>query len=57
MYAIRSYYALDLYARANDAPHLDAKGLAVHIGSQIKTLAPLETAFGVMRGPHSYNFV
>jgi diaminopimelate decarboxylase len=41
--------ALALYARAADDPHLDAKGLAVHIGSQIRDLAPLEAAFGVMR--------
>jgi len=42
--------ALQLYARAHVDPHLDAKGLAVHIGSQIKDLAPLEAAFKVMRG-------
>lgn len=48
-FGVSPQQALDLYARAHDAPHLDAKGLAVHIGSQIKDLAPLETAFGVMR--------
>ncbi len=42
--------ALQLYARAFVDPHLEAKGLAVHIGSQIKDLAPLESAFRVMRG-------
>jgi diaminopimelate decarboxylase len=42
--------ALALYARAADDPQLDAKGLAVHIGSQIRDLAPLEAAFRVMRG-------
>ncbi len=42
--------ALQLYARAHIDPHLTAKGLAVHIGSQIRDLAPLEAAFGVMRG-------
>jgi diaminopimelate decarboxylase len=42
--------ALALYARAADDPNLDAKGLAVHIGSQIRDLAPLEAAFRVMRG-------
>jgi diaminopimelate decarboxylase len=42
--------ALALYARAADDSHLDAKGLAVHIGSQIRDLAPLESAFCVMRG-------
>jgi diaminopimelate decarboxylase len=41
--------ALALYARAAADPHLDAKGLAVHIGSQIRDLRPLEAAFGVMR--------
>jgi diaminopimelate decarboxylase len=41
--------ALALYARAANEPHLDAKGLAVHIGSQIRDLAPLEAAFRVMR--------
>jgi diaminopimelate decarboxylase len=42
--------ALQLYARAFVDPNLDAKGLAVHIGSQIKDLRPLEAAFGVIRG-------
>jgi len=41
--------ALALYARAADDKHLDAKGLAVHIGSQIRDLAPLESAFRVLR--------
>jgi diaminopimelate decarboxylase len=41
--------ALALYARAATDKHLDAKGLAVHIGSQIRDLAPLEAAFRVMR--------
>ncbi|MGD9979623.1 MAG: diaminopimelate decarboxylase [Hyphomonadaceae bacterium] len=41
--------ALALYARATEDKHLDAKGLAVHIGSQIRDLAPLEAAFRVMR--------
>ncbi|MBL8530782.1 MAG: diaminopimelate decarboxylase [Hyphomonadaceae bacterium] len=42
--------ALALYARAHSDSHLEPKGLAVHIGSQIKQLAPLEAAFRVMRG-------
>ncbi len=42
--------ALALYARAADDPNLHAQGLAVHIGSQIRDLAPLEAAFRVMRG-------
>lgn len=41
--------ALALYARAADDPHLHAQGLAVHIGSQIRDLAPLEAAFRVIR--------
>ncbi|MGD9816157.1 MAG: diaminopimelate decarboxylase [Hyphomonadaceae bacterium] len=41
--------AKTLYARAAHDKHLDAKGLAVHIGSQIRDLAPLEAAFGVLR--------
>lgn len=38
-----------LYARAHRNPLIDAKGFAVHIGSQIRDLAPLESAFGVLR--------
>jgi len=41
--------ALALYARAHADAHLAPKGLAVHIGSQIRDLTPLEAAFGVMR--------
>lgn len=41
--------ALTLYARAHADPHLAPKGLAVHIGSQIRDLTPLEAAFRVMR--------
>ncbi|MEZ5956875.1 MAG: diaminopimelate decarboxylase [Hyphomonadaceae bacterium] len=41
--------ALALFARAADDSHLHAQGLAVHIGSQIRDLAPLEAAFRVMR--------
>jgi diaminopimelate decarboxylase len=42
--------ALALYARAHGDAHLSAKGLAVHIGSQIRQLDPLEAAFKVLRG-------
>jgi len=42
--------AMALYARAHADKHLAPKGIAVHIGSQIKDLAPLEAAFRVMRG-------
>ncbi|GAM98377.1 diaminopimelate decarboxylase [alpha proteobacterium U9-1i] len=48
-FGVSNDQALQLYARAHVDPHLDAKGLAVHIGSQIRDLAPLEAAFHVMR--------
>ncbi|MDX2233708.1 MAG: diaminopimelate decarboxylase [Hyphomonadaceae bacterium] len=38
-----------LYARAHAHPLIDAKGFAVHIGSQIRDLKPLEDAFVVLR--------
>ncbi len=38
-----------LAARAAASPHLSLKGLAVHIGSQITDLAPLEDAFTRVR--------
>lgn len=41
--------ALALYARAAADRRLSVKGLAVHIGSQIRDLTPLEAAFRVMR--------
>jgi diaminopimelate decarboxylase len=41
--------ALALYARAHGDKHLAPRGLAVHIGSQIRDLAPLEAAFALMR--------
>jgi diaminopimelate decarboxylase len=39
-----------LYAVAAADPHLRPVGVACHIGSQIIELAPLEAAFGKMRG-------
>lgn len=42
--------ALDLYARAAASGAVRPVGLACHIGSQIFDVAPLEAAFGVMRG-------
>jgi diaminopimelate decarboxylase len=42
--------AIQLYKRAAADAHLAPRGLAVHIGSQIKDLAPLEAAFRVLRG-------
>jgi diaminopimelate decarboxylase len=41
--------AKKLYADAHAHPLIEAKGLAVHIGSQIKDLTPLESAFRVIR--------
>ncbi|MGE0044593.1 MAG: diaminopimelate decarboxylase [Hyphomonadaceae bacterium] len=41
--------ALQLYAKATAHPALDPKGLAVHIGSQIRSLDPLRAAFIVLR--------
>ncbi len=49
-FGVSPAHALHLYAQAHRDPHMAAKGLAVHIGSQIRDLAPLEAAFGVMRG-------
>jgi diaminopimelate decarboxylase len=37
--------ALEYYARARALPALDVQGVAVHIGSQLTDLAPLESAF------------
>jgi diaminopimelate decarboxylase len=37
--------ALASYAAAHDLPGLDVQGVAVHIGSQLTDLAPLEAAF------------
>ena len=37
--------ALDCYATARDLPALDVQGVAVHIGSQLTDLAPLDAAF------------
>jgi diaminopimelate decarboxylase len=39
-----------LYARAAATSSLKPVGVACHIGSQISDLAPLEAAFGLMRG-------
>ena len=38
--------ALPAYARAGDLPGLEVGGVAVHIGSQLTSLEPLEAAFG-----------
>lgn len=36
----------EIYARLTEEDGLDMRGVAVHIGSQLSTLEPLETAFG-----------
>ncbi|MEO0062270.1 MAG: hypothetical protein RLZZ08_830 [Pseudomonadota bacterium] len=38
--------AAQIYARLSALPGLDMRGVAVHIGSQLSDLAPLESAFG-----------
>ena len=38
--------AAEIYARLSGENSLDMRGVAVHIGSQLSTLEPLETAFG-----------
>ena len=42
--------ALDLYGRVAQLPGLRIQGVAVHIGSQLTSLAPLESAFGKVGG-------
>ena len=37
--------AADLYRRISKDPHIQSAGLAVHIGSQIRDLAPFEAAY------------
>ena len=44
-FGIPSDRALESYAAARDLPGLDVQGVAVHIGSQLTDLAPLEAAF------------
>ena len=38
--------AIEAYARARELPGLAVQGIAVHIGSQLTDLRPLESAFG-----------
>ena len=40
----------EIYARLAALPGLEMRGLAVHIGSQLQSLDPLETAFAKMGG-------
>lgn len=48
-FGVSAEQAAALFRRAHSDKNLDAKGFAVHIGSQIKDLAPLEAAFRVLR--------
>ncbi len=48
-FGVSAEQAMALYKRAAADPHFAPRGLAVHIGSQIKDLAPLEAAFRVLR--------
>ncbi len=48
-FGVSAGQAGSLYRRAAAHDALDAKGLAVHIGSQIKDLSALEAAFKVLR--------
>ncbi len=48
-FGVSAEEAMQLYARAAGSPHLDVRGLAVHIGSQIRDLAPLEATFTILR--------
>jgi len=41
--------AMALYAHASASPHVNPVGLACHIGSQIVDLAPLKSAFELLR--------
>ena len=42
--------AADLYRRMAADPHIRPAGLAVHIGSQLRNLAPFETAYSELLG-------
>ncbi len=43
-------HAAALYAHAATLPGIDPRGLAMHIGSQIRTLAPFRAAYGRIAG-------
>ena len=48
-FGVPAHEAHALYARASLSPHVTPVGLACHIGSQITTLEPLESAFRALR--------
>lgn len=45
-FGVPIHRAGEIYAALAALPGLDVRGIAVHIGSQLSTLEPLETAFG-----------
>jgi diaminopimelate decarboxylase len=48
-FGVTAEEALELYARAANSPHLQPRGLACHIGSQISDLAASRAAFAIMK--------
>ena len=48
-FGVTAEEALELYARAANSPHLEPRGLACHIGSQISDLAASREAFALMK--------
>jgi diaminopimelate decarboxylase len=45
-FGVGIHRAPEIYARLNALPGLNMRGVALHIGSQLTSLEPLETAFG-----------
>ncbi|WP_209347085.1 diaminopimelate decarboxylase [Pontixanthobacter sp. CEM42] len=45
-FGVPIHRAVEIYSTLAALPGLDMRGIAVHIGSQLSTLEPLETAFG-----------
>ncbi|MVZ97939.1 diaminopimelate decarboxylase [Sphingorhabdus sp. IMCC26285] len=45
-FGVGIHRAPDIYARLDALPSLNMRGVALHIGSQLTSLEPLETAFG-----------
>lgn len=45
-FGVPIHRAVEIYSALAALPGLDMRGIAVHIGSQLSTLEPLETAFG-----------
>lgn len=45
-FGVGIHRALEIYGRLDALPSLNMRGVALHIGSQLTSLEPLETAFG-----------